>query len=71
MKKTWQGIKQIINLNNETGSQIFQLCYEGKQMNSNESMANAFNDFFTKIGPELDEEMPICKKTWRYNTLFK
>ena len=25
-------------------------------------MANAFNDFFTKIGPKLDEEIPICKK---------
>ena len=25
-------------------------------------MANAFNDFFTKIGPKLDEEIPICNK---------
>ena len=25
-------------------------------------MANAFNDFFTKIGPELIEEIPISKK---------
>ena len=62
MKKTWQGIKQIINLNNETGPQISQLCYEGKQINSNKSMANAFNDFFNKIGTKLDEEIPICKK---------
>ena len=62
MKKTWKGIKQIINLNNVTGPQISQLSYEGKTINSNKSMANAFNDFFTKIGPKLDEEIPVCNK---------
>ena len=31
-------------------------------MNSNKSMANAFNDFFTNIGPKLDEDIPICNK---------
>ena len=62
MKKTWQGIKQIINLNNKSGPQISQLSYEGKQIKDNEGMANAFNDFFTKIGPKLDEEIPKCKK---------
>ena len=34
MKKTWKGIKQIINLNNVTGPQISQLSYEGKTINS-------------------------------------
>ena len=62
MKKTWKGIKQIINLNNVTGPQISQLSYEGKTINSNKSMANAFNDLFTKIGPKLDEKIPICNK---------
>ena len=38
------------------------LSYEGKTINSHKSMANAFNDFFTKIGPKLDEEIPICNK---------
>ena len=61
MKKTWRGIKQIINLN-VTGPQISQLSYGGKTINSNKSMANAFDDFFTKIGPKLDEEIPICNK---------
>ena len=31
-------------------------------MNSNKSMANAFNDFFTNIGAKLDEDIPICNK---------
>ena len=58
MKKTWQGIKEIINLNNKAGPKISQLNYEGKQINTNEGMANAFNDFFTKIGPKLDKDIP-------------
>ena len=40
MKKTWQGIKQIININNKAGPQI----------NTNE--VTTFNEFFTEIGPQ-------------------
>ena len=46
MKKTWQGIKQIINMNNKVSHQITQLKYKGKQINTNVDMANTFNDFF-------------------------
>ena len=42
IKKTWQGIKQIINLNNKTESQVTQLNYMNKQVNTNLGMANAF-----------------------------
>ena len=62
MKKTWQGIKQIININNKADVQINQLCHEGKQISSNEEMANTFNDFFTEIGPQLDKEIPQSKR---------
>ena len=62
MKKTWQGIKQIINLNNKTGPQITQLCHKGKLINTNEEMANTFNDFFTDIGPQLAKEIPQSKR---------
>ena len=36
MKKTWQGIKQIINMNNEAGPQTSQLFYKGMKINTNE-----------------------------------
>ena len=62
MKKTWQGIKQIININNKTDVQINQLCHKGKQISSNEEMAKTFNDFFTEIGPQLDKEIPQSKR---------
>ena len=61
MTKTWKGIKDILNINNKTGPQISQLVYNGKQINSNRGVANVFNDFFTKVGPNLDYDIP--KKT--------
>ena len=58
MKNTWKGIKNIIKLNNNRGSQIIQLHYDGKNININKGMANAFNDFFTKVGSLLDKYKP-------------
>ena len=58
MKRTWQGIKQIININNSSTPYINQLNYKGKKLNSNINIANAFNDFFTSVGPQLDEKIP-------------
>ena len=71
IKKTWQGIKQIINLNNKPESQITQLYYKNKQVNTNLGMANAFNEFFTDIGPQLDREIPQCKKPGGINLYLK
>ena len=53
MKKTWQGIKQIININNKAGVQINQLCHKGKQINTNQEMANTINEFFYRNWPQL------------------
>ena len=61
MAKTWKGIKDTLNIYNKTGPYISQLVYNGKQINSNRGMANAFNDFFTKVGRNLDDDIP--KKT--------
>ena len=71
MKKTWQGIKDIINLNNKSGPKISQLNYENKQINNNEGMANAFNDFFTKIGTKLDEDIPQPRRDKDHTSYLK
>ena len=62
MKKTWQGIKEIINMNNKSGPQINQLNYKGKLVDNNKDIANNFNDFFTNIGPILDNEIPVSQR---------
>ena len=58
MKNTWKGIKEILNLNNKKGPQITNLNYEGENIKTNKGMANAFNDYFTKVGADLDKEIP-------------
>ena len=62
MKKTWVGIKQIINLKSSNNTKINQLNYKDKKINSNAGMANAFNEFFTNIGPQLDEQIPKSQR---------
>ena len=39
MKKTWQGIKKIINMNNNVETNIPQLQYDGKLINTDKGMA--------------------------------
>ena len=58
MKNTWKGIKNILNLSNNRGPQVSQLLHKGKNIVNNKSMANAFNDFFTQIGPKLNDDIP-------------
>ena len=67
MKNTWQGIKQIINMNNKASPRITQLKYKGKQIDTNVDMANTFNDFFTYIGPILDSRIPESLRPDRSN----
>ena len=58
MKNTWKGIKNIINLNNNKDTKLTQLHYNNENINTNVDMANAFNDFFTNVGPSLDNDIP-------------
>ena len=62
IKKTWQGIKEIINVNKPKASDIPYLKYKNKKIDSKPEMANAFNDFFTNVGPNLDKDIPRVKK---------
>ena len=58
MKNTWTGIKDLINLRNNNQTSINQLRYRGKHISSDLDMSNAFNNFFTNIGPQLDAKIP-------------
>ena len=60
MKNTWKGIKNILNLNNNKGTHVTQLNYNGKNLNKNKDMVDAFNEFFTNVGPTLDNDISIA-----------
>ena len=61
IRKTWKGIKEIINLNNKQGEQVNQLRQNNKIIDNDEEISNTFNKFFTNVGPQLDNDIPQFK----------
>ena len=48
MKKTWKGIRSIVNIKQSTAPQITQLNINGKLVNDPVDIAEKVNDFFCK-----------------------
>ena len=71
MKNIWNGIRNILSLGNKNHSLITQIDYKGKHVSSNPGMANAFNDFFTNVGPKLDELIPTNNNNRNPNYYLK
>ena len=59
MKKTWSGIKDIVNLKKSSTPQVSQLNANGKHITTNQEIATTFNNFFINVGPVLDKEIPV------------
>ena len=60
IKKTWQGIKQLINLRGRTLYNIPQnVEVDGLVLNDKQTIVNAFNTYFTSIGPDLASKVPV------------
>ena len=57
-RKTWEGIKAIINTKNPSYSAISQLKVKGEIIHNPEDISNTFNTFFTDIGPNTNKIIP-------------
>ena len=57
IKKTWSGIREIVNLNNSTSQKITQLHINGVDV----EISTHFNDFFVNIGPDTDSKIPVTQ----------
>ena len=53
IKKTWQGIKSIVNVKNNLNHGLSQLNINGKLVEEPKEVANHVNDFFVNVGPEF------------------
>ena len=60
MKKTWKGIREIINTKSSM-SYTSQINHNGLIINEPIIIANTFNNFFTSIGKTLDKSIPQTK----------
>ena len=58
MKKTWKGIKELINTSNKQRIKINELKTNNKIINDNPTLANTFNNFFVNVGSEVNKVIP-------------
>ena len=58
IKKTWEGIRKIVNTKNTINYGISQLNINGKIIEEPKDIANSVNDFFVNVGPETEKNVP-------------
>ena len=58
IKKTWEGIRKIVNVKKSTKFSISHLNVNGKIVDEPVDIANNFNNFFVNVGPETDKTVP-------------
>ena len=57
IKKTWKGIKSIININNKNISQLTSLMDNNILITEPKKVANIFNDYFSSIAKKLQNNI--------------
>ena len=58
IKKTWEGIRKIINPGKPLEFGISQLNIKGKIIDDPQDIANNVNDFFVNVGPNTEKTVP-------------
>jgi len=63
IKKTWEGIRQLVNINKNKSVSIKLLKNENNSdITDNKEMANSFNNFFSNIGNSVEKKIPRSQK---------
>ena len=58
IKKTWEGIRSIINIKNSKQSMITQIKVKDKIINNQKEIGETLNNFFVNVGPSTEENIP-------------
>ena len=64
MKKTWDGIRSIINVTKKTSLKVNKLQHQGNLIDNGDGMAKAMNSFFVNIGLMVDAKIPNVDKSF-------
>ena len=62
IKKTWEGIRSIININKVKLPSISQIKVKDKIIDNPKKVVEAFNNFFVNVGPNTEKNIPINPK---------
>ena len=60
-KKTWEGIREIINVSKKSRINPCQIFYKNKEYTDKEGISESFNDFFVNIGNMIEDKIPDGK----------
>ena len=58
VKKTWEGIRNIVKVSNKNRTSPTQLFYKNETHSTNNAMASAMNNFFVNIGNVVEDKIP-------------
>ena len=58
IKKTWDGIRSIINIKNSKQTTINQIKVKDRVINNHKEIAETLNNFFVNVGPNTEKEIP-------------
>ena len=58
MRKSWRIIKEVINKNLKKSTKLPKIRINGNLCEDPRRIAETFNNFFTNIGPILDQKIP-------------
>ena len=62
IKKTWEGIRSIINIKATKQSTISQIKVNNKVIKNQKEIVEALNNFFVNVGPNTDRNIPVNPK---------
>ena len=62
IKKTWDGIRSIININKSKLSSVSQIKVKNKIIDNPKKVAETLNNFFVNVGPNTEINIPINPK---------
>ena len=62
IKKTWKGIRQLVNVNKKKSISIKLINENNKPITDNKEMANAFNNFYANLGNSIEQKIPKTQK---------
>ena len=65
VKKTWEGIKSIINISKKKNTQFNKLISNDQAISGNKEMANGMNKFFVNIGSMVEAKIPSSKNGFK------
>ena len=65
IKKTWEGIRDLINVSKKSSINISQIIHGNQTFNDKEGISNSLNDFFVNIGSSVEAKIPHVEKSFR------